>query len=73
MFDENQLIEIKWQNKTRKYYESKGYLFTNYGDSFFVKAKDLPKSSNVKVEVICDFCKEKYYPSYNAFNKRDDK
>lgn len=41
MYNENQLVEVKWNSKTRKYYESKGYSFTNYGDVFFVKAKDL--------------------------------
>jgi very-short-patch-repair endonuclease len=73
MFDENQLIEVKWHNKTKKHYESKGYIFTNYNDTFWVKAKDLPKGSGTKIEVICDFCKEKYYPSYNAFNIRVNK
>ena len=73
MFDENQLVEINWSNKMRKYYEDKGYLFTNYGDSFYVKAKDLSSGSKVNVEVICDFCKKPFYPIYHNYNKRTDK
>ena len=73
VFDENQLVEIKWSNKTRKYYESKGYKFTNYGDCFYVKAKDLTSSSQANIEVVCDFCKNSFYPTYVNFNKRVDK
>lgn len=73
MFDENQLVEIKWSNKNKKYYESKGYNFTNYGDSFYVKAKDLTNGAKSNVKVICDFCGEPYYPTYVNFNRRQDK
>lgn len=73
MFDENQLVEIKWSNKTRKFYESKGYIFTNYGDLFLVKAKDLTPNAKTKVEVVCDFCGKLYHPVYMNFNKRTDK
>lgn len=73
MFDENQLVEIKWANKTRKHYESKGYSFTKYGDLFYIKAKDLTNGAKINVEVICDFCSKKYYPSYVNFNRREDK
>lgn len=73
MFDENQLVEINWSNRTKKYYEAKGYAFTRYGDSFYVKAKDLTSGANAKVEVICDFCGKSYCPKYSDFNKRIDK
>lgn len=73
MFDENQLVEVKWSNKTKRHFESKGYVFTNYGDHFYVKAKDLMHSSKEKVKVVCDFCEEPYYVSYADFNKRSNK
>ena len=73
MYNENQLVEIKWRNNTKKYYESKGYIFTNYGDAFFVKAKDLTNNAKVEVEVVCDFCGKIYRPIYANFSKRMDK
>lgn len=51
-------VKIKWHNKTRKYYEDKGYIFTKYGDEFEVKISDLPPGSNVKIDVLCDYCLE---------------
>lgn len=73
MYNENQLVEVKWNNKTRKHYESKGYNFTNYGDVFLVKAKDLLSSSKYHIEVICDFCGKSYYPTILNFNRRANK
>lgn len=73
MFDENQLVEIKWAKKTKGYYESKGYVFTRYGDSFYVKAKDMQKNSGFKVVIICDYCGEPHSVSYSNYNKHEDK
>lgn len=73
MFDKNQLVEVKWSNKTRRHFESKGYAFTKYGEHFYVKAKDLMRGSKEKVEVICDFCGNPYYVSYADFNSRNNK
>lgn len=73
MYNENQLVEVKWSAKTRKHYESKGYRFTNYGDAFLVKAKDLLNSSKYNIEVICDFCGKAYYPTILNFNRRANK
>lgn len=73
MFDENQLVEVMWSNKMRKWFESKGYEFTAYGDRFFVKAKDLSKGSGKKVKVICDYCGAEYTMMYYDYNKREDK
>ena len=73
MFDENQLVQVKWSNKTRRWFESKGYLFTAYGDNFFVKAKDLSDGSGKKVKVICDYCGKEYEVVYCDYNNREDK
>lgn len=69
MFDENQLVEMCWNNGTKKWYESKGYIFTKKGDNFLVKAKDLKPSSNKDVDVICDYCKKEYKTAYYVLVK----
>lgn len=73
MFDENQLVETKWNGRTKKYYESKGYKYTKVGDVFFVKAKDLKPNSHEHVEVICDFCGKSFYPTMNDYSHHSDK
>jgi hypothetical protein len=51
--------------KTNKYYKDLGYIF-NFGDTIEVKIEDVPKGSNVLVDVSCDFCnKKKQIPYYN--------
>lgn len=73
MFDENQLVKVKWHNGNKKHYESLGYNFTKYGDEFCVKAKDLMRGSKIKVEAICDFCGKKYYPTFKNYNSKSNK
>lgn len=73
MFDENQLVEVKWAKKTKKHYISKGYVFTEYGDSFYVKAKDMPKFSRFKIVIYCDYCGEPHIVSYGSYNNHEDK
>lgn len=45
---------VKWDGRTRKHYESKGYIFTKIGNEFEVKVNDLSKGSSTVVEVSCD-------------------
>lgn len=52
----NQWIEAKWVPASRQWYEDKGYEFTGYRKSFYVKAEDLPLGSHKKVKVKCDYC-----------------
>lgn len=47
-----------WNQATRKYYESKGYVYTKYYEEFEVKVEDLSDSSKVLVDVQCDACGE---------------
>lgn len=60
MFDENQIVQIKWNNTNREWYESKGYIYTKRYDSFDVLAKDLSHRSNAKINAVCDYCNNKY-------------
>jgi len=55
-------VKIRWHNTTKKYYESKGYHFTNYRDEFEIKVEDLTKGSHtlVNVKCNCEDCKNPY-------------
>lgn len=56
MLVENQIIEVKWNNRSKKHYESLGYKFTKTNDKFLVHAEDLTFGSHQLVKVQCDFC-----------------
>lgn len=77
MLVENQYISVVWNRVNKKYYTNKGYIFTAYGDEFYVKAEDLTKSSHEKVRVVCDCCSNEYemlYVSYwKIINSQDRK
>lgn len=66
---ENQYIKLKWHNSYKKYYESKGYVFTGDRTEFTVKAEDLSPSSKCKIKVRCDYCNEIYETTYFLYNK----
>lgn len=67
MIINNQKIIIKWGTKNKRYYESKGYTFTNYGDEFKIDAEDLPETSAKVVKVACDACGNIYTMKYNRY------
>jgi hypothetical protein len=51
-------VEMKWDNRSKKHYESKGYTYTKAYDTFIVKVEDLSRESHAEVDVECDGCKE---------------
>lgn len=53
-----QKVKLKWVGNTRKYYESKGYVYTKYLDYFDVNVEDLTTGSTVLVDVKCDYCND---------------
>ena len=60
-------VKVKWYPCNKKYYESKGYVYTKMGDEFEVKVEDLQSSSKIKVVYKCDECgieKERAYYSF---------
>lgn len=69
MLIENQKVVVRWNNANRKHYEELGYQFTQNKDEFIVDVFDLPKSSDISVRVICDYCGKEYYPSYKNYIK----
>lgn len=64
MFDENQIVQVRWNNTNREWYESKGYAFTKRNAFFDVFAKDLSPRSNAKIKAICDYCGDEYDTCY---------
>lgn len=64
MFDENQVVQVRWNNTNKAWYESKGYIFTNRNDMFNVLAKDLSPKSSMKIKVVCDYCGYIYETQY---------
>lgn len=68
MLNEDLLIEVPIGPRNKTYYENLGYDIPKYYDSIhckwvvkrgtkiFVKQKDIPKNSNVKITVKCDNC-----------------
>ena len=65
---------VKWNKKNKKYYEEKGYPFTNYGDEFKVKVEDLTFGSRALVDIKCDCenCENPYlkpmrFQNYNKY------
>lgn len=55
----SKFVEIKWNSKNKKHYQQKGYVYSKIGEFIYVKVEDLKEGSNVKVDVLCDYCKEK--------------
>ena len=67
-------VKMKWNGKTKTYYESLGYLYTKMGDEFEVKVEDLQKGSRIKVDSKCDGCGRPLswsYYEYNSIVKND--
>jgi hypothetical protein len=61
---------VKWNYKTKKWYEDKGYKYTKKDDEFEVKVEDLSNGSTILINVECDCenCKtpiNKPMPWYN--------
>ena len=77
MLIENQKVTIKWTNRNKNWYVSKGYKFTNYNDTFVVDIMDLSYGSKIKVKAKCDYCGEpkdvqwkNYYNKYYLKNEK---
>ena len=49
-------VIMKWNPANKKWYESKGYIFTKYGDEFEVKIEDISDGSHIFVDINCDNC-----------------
>lgn len=65
----DQKVIIKWNGKHKKFYQNLGYKFTKLHDEFEADLKDVPIGSNVKIQVVCDFCGSFFESTYKRMNK----
>lgn len=72
MLIKDQLVETTWNPTTKKYYMEKGYKYTKIGDSFLVKLEDLPLNSHSKINIICDFCGDKFQKTYKDYQNQHE-
>ena len=72
MLVENQYFKVKWNARTRQWYEGKGYQFTKTNDEFIVKAEDLSLGSKQKVKVQCDYCQRIIDVAYRDYVRYKD-
>lgn len=70
MFIESQIVKTKWNSSNKKHYISLGYEFTKIGEEFEVIAIHLPKTSQLKIKLQCDYCEDEFEVMYNNFNKQ---
>jgi len=63
---------LKWNAKSKEYYESKGYIFTKYKDPFLVKVEDLSFGCTKRVMVQCDYCEKVDYKIYSSHLKQNE-
>ena len=73
MLVKNQKIKMNWNGAHKKYYEEKGYPFTNYGDEFEVKIEDLALKSQKYILIRCDYCGIPFLRKYSNHNIRKEK
>ncbi len=79
-------VEVIINSKTMKYYESKGYNINSLkrkddhyrftvpkGTKLLVKVEDLPESSNIYVDIECDYCGKIFPRIYNDYNNKSKK
>lgn len=62
-------VEMTWTHANKKYFVTKGYLFTKYNDKFMCKVDDLKNTSEKKVSYICDYCGEENEISYGHYQR----
>lgn len=63
----DEFVEIKMSRTNNKYYREKGYIF-NGGETILVKIEDISYGSNIKIKIVCDFCKRIFEKSVKALN-----
>ena len=66
-----QKITLTWFPKRRKYYVSKGYVFTQWKDNFEIDVEDLHPGSHLDVKMVCDKCGEEFVRSFRKHKSED--
>lgn len=65
-------VITKWNSKTKRYYESLGYVYTGKGTDLEVRVEDLPDGSVIDVEIMCDYCGCSFYRRWNHYIRTHD-
>ena len=65
-----QKVIVHWSGKNIKHYIEKGYAYTKNHDELTVDVKDLPFNATQKIEVICDYCREKFFATYHNISRK---
>lgn len=69
MYDENQIVTIRWSNSNRKWFESKGYVYPGHRSTLDVPAKHISPRSAAKIKVTCDYCGNEYITQFDVLQK----
>lgn len=67
MFDENQLVDVKWYSGNKEYYTKLGYKFTKMYGVLQVPFNLTLHKSRLFVKVHCDYCGEEYTTRYSNY------
>ena len=73
MFDENQLVIVKWHSQNKQYFINLGFDFTKIGEEFLVPAKLLPIHNRSIVKCNCDYCGKEYETIYSRYTKSKER
>jgi len=63
----SKFIMVRWNGKTRKWYEDRGYVWTKQNDYFECKIEDVQKESTAKALVKCDYCGIEFPKQYRNY------
>lgn len=63
----SETVEVKWNGRNRKHYESLGYKWTKQGDDFTVKVEHLTSGSCVRIDARCDYCGIDFSTTWQIF------
>lgn len=68
----SEILDMRWNPRNIDWYVSRGYTYTNKGDVFQIKVKDLPPYSQYKVTVKCDYCGKVVSVDYAIYLRKKD-
>lgn len=72
-------IEVEWNKVNKNRYEKLGYIFTGYGTKLLIKTFDIPNSTGIVVDLMCDRCERQFTRKSKDFigskkrQKKEDK
>lgn len=64
MLVDDQIVEVKWNNHSRKWYEDRGYRYTKRNEPFKIPIEDIYERATQKVRFVCDYCGKEYMAIY---------